>query len=230
MNMKYFIIVLLFLIQSNIHSQSNKLEDFANFNKYAEANEKLQPPKPGEKRVVFMGNSITEGWQYSDPDFFTENPYIDRGISGQTTPQMLLRFRKDVIELQPEIVVILAGINDIAENTGPIALEDVYGNIVSMSQLAQANGIKVIICSVLPAYEFPWHPGLQPAEKVIKLNKMIKSYCEKNNIVYANYYSQMVDERKGLDKKYSEDGVHPNLRGYKVMEPVIQNAIEESIN
>jgi lysophospholipase L1-like esterase len=222
-----FIYLFLFLIQIPIHSQSNKLEEFANFKKYAEANEKLQPPKPGENRVVFMGNSITEGWSLFDKNFFNDNPYINRGISGQTTPQMLLRFRKDVIELQPKIVVILAGINDIAENTGPIPLEDVFGNIVSMSQLAEANGIKVILCSVLPVYDFPWHPGINPAEKVVMLNEMIKSYCQKNNITYADYYSAMVDERKGLDKKYSEDGVHPNLEGYNVMEPVVQKAIKK---
>jgi lysophospholipase L1-like esterase len=198
------------------------LEDFANFEKYAGANKKLAPPKPGENRIVFMGNSITEFWESS---FFSNDSYINRGISGQTTSQMLLRFRDDVINLQPELVVILAGINDIAENTGPIALEDIFGNIVSMIQLAEANGIKVILCSVLPVYDFTWNTGLKPAEKIVKLNNMIKSYCEKNNITYVDYYSSMVDERKGLDKKYSEDGVHPNLAGYKVMEPIVKEII-----
>ncbi len=223
-----FICLLMILIHFPIHSQDNRLEDFANFEKYAKANEKLPPPNPGENRIIFMGNSITEFWSITDSSFFSDNSFINRGISGQTTPQMLLRFRNDVINLHPDVVVILAGTNDIAENTGPITLKDVFGNIVSMHQLAEANGIKVILSSVLPVYEFNWHPGLKPAEKIVKLNEMIKSYCEKNNITYADYYSSMVDERKGLDKKYSGDGVHPNKAGYKVMEPIIQKAIEES--
>ena len=221
-----FICLLLFLIQFPGYSQNNRLEDFANFEKYAGANEKLATPKPGENRIVFMGNSITEFWESS---FFSDNSYINRGISGQTTSQMLLRFRDDVINLQPQVVFILAGTNDIAENNGHIALKDVFGNIVSMSQLAEANGIKVILCSVLPVYDFNWNPGLKPAEKIVKLNNMIKSYCEKNNITYVDYYSSMVDERKGLDKKYSEDGVHPNLAGYKVMEPIVLKAIKALI-
>ncbi|RPI75950.1 MAG: acylhydrolase [Ignavibacteriales bacterium] len=221
-----FIYLLFLIIHFSACGQENKLEEFADFNKYAEANEKLGSPKPGEKRVVFMGNSITEFWAGG---FFSENKYINRGISGQTTPQMLLRFRNDVINLKPDLVVILAGINDIAENTGPIALEDIFGNIVSMTQLAEANGIKVILCSVLPAYDFPWNTGLNPLEKIIKLNEMIKLYCEQNNIPYVDYYSSMVDERKGLDKKYSEDGVHPNLSGYKVMEPIVKKAIKKLI-
>ena len=221
-----FICLLLFLIQFPGYSQNNRFEDFANFEKYAGANEKLATPKPGENRIVFMGNSITEFWESS---FFSDNSYINRGISGQTTSQMLLRFRNDVINLQPKAVVILAGINDIAENTGPIALKDIFGNIVSMSQLAEANGIKVILCSVLPVYDFNWNPGLKPAEKIVKLNNMIKSYCEKNNITYVDYYSSMVDKKKGLDKKYSEDGVHPNLAGYKVMEPIVREAIKDLI-
>jgi lysophospholipase L1-like esterase len=224
--MKTLVYLLLFLIQFSLYSQNNKLEDFANFKKYAEANEILGLPKPGENRVVFMGNSITEYWA---GNFFSDNSYINRGISGQTTPQMLLRFRNDVINLQPKIMVILAGINDIAENTGPITLENVFGNIVSMYQLADANGIKVILSSVLPAAGFSWNRGLKPAEKIVKLNEMIKSFCSKNKISFVDYYSVMVDEQKGLDKKYSEDGVHPNAAGYKLMEPLIQKAIMDLI-
>lgn len=230
--MKYHLSVvclILYVLRIPLIAQSNKLEDFANFNKYRTANEELAPPLPGENRVVFMGNSITEGWIISDEKFFTDNPYIDRGISGQTTPQMLLRFRSDVINLQPKIVVILAGINDIAENTGPITLENILGNIISMCQLAESNGIKVILCSILPANEIGWNPVITPAEKIIRLNDMIKSYCLGNNIPYVDYYSRMADERNGLDKKYSEDGVHPNLAGYKVMELIIQEAIRELI-
>ena len=173
-----------------------------------------------------MGNSITEAWGKIDSSFFTDRGYIDRGISGQTSSQMLLRFRQDVINLNPEAVVILAGTNDIAENTGPISLEDIMGNIASMAELAEMNKIKVILSSVLPAYDFPWHPGLQPAEKIVSLNSLIKSYCENNNIIYVDYYSKMVDEKKGLDKKFTNDGVHPTLAGYRIMEPLVEKAIK----
>ncbi len=189
----------------------------------------LNPPAKGENRVVFMGNSITENWVKLDSSFFADNNNVGRGISGQTSSQMLLRFRQDVIELKPTTVVILAGTNDIAENTGPISLTDILGNIISMTQLAEANNIKVILCSVLPAYDFPWHHGLEPASKIIKLNSMIKSYCGDNNIVYADFYSKMVDERNGLDKQYTKDGVHPTYAGYEVMDTIIENAINLSI-
>ena len=193
--------------------------------KYADADENLAQPAPGENRVVFMGNSITEAWVKIDSSFFANKEYVGRGISGQTSSQMLLRFRHDVINLKPTVVVILAGTNDIAENTGPIALKDILGNIISMTQLAEANNIKVILCSVLPAYDFPWHHGLQPAEKIVKLNSMIKSFCEKNKITYVDFYSNMVDERKGLDKRFTNDGVHPTYTGYKIMDSLIVKSI-----
>ncbi len=199
--------------------------DWANLKKYADENMRLKSRASSEKRVVFMGNSITESWQSIDSSFFAGRNYINRGISGQTTPQMLLRFRQDVIDLKPAAVVILAGINDIAENTGPTTLEAIFGNIVSMVELARANHIRVVLCSVLPAYDFPWHPGLHPAEKVVKLNAMIKSYAAKNNIVYVDYYSPMVDERKCLKSELTRDGVHPTLAGYKIMEPLVEKAI-----
>src|SRR5215218_6052817 len=144
--------------------------DWANLKRYEAENKALKPAAPGEKRVVFMGNSITEGWIKADSTFFAAKGYIDRGISGQTTPQMLVRFRPDVIDLKPSVVVILAGINDIAQNTGPMTLEQTFGNLVSMAELAKANHINVVISSVLPAYDFPWRPGLAPADKVVKLN------------------------------------------------------------
>lgn len=172
-----------------------------------------------------MGDSITEFWKSTDSSFFIPDYYIDRGISGQTTPQMLLRFRQDVIALKPSLVIILAGINDIAENTGPIPLEETLGNIISMAELARVNNIRVALCSVLPANDFPWRPGLQPAEKVISLNKMIRAYAQKKKLVYVDYYSPMADKHKGLDKKYTDDGVHPTLAGYKVMEPIVEKAI-----
>jgi len=203
--------------------------DWANLRKYESENSKLSPPAVGENRIVFMGNSITEFWKGYNPDFFTGS-YINRGISGQTTPQMLVRFREDVINLKPAVVVILAGINDIAQNTGPIKLEDTFGNIVSMIQLAQAANIKVVVSSVLPANHFPWRPAIIPTEKIIQLNQMLKDYADKNHITYLDYYSAMVDDQKGLPQSLSADGVHPNLAGYKVMEPLAKNAITDALN
>ena len=206
-------------------SAQQESADWANLKRYSSENSTLQAPAPKENRIVFMGNSITEGWNSLDSAFFSGRSYIDRGISGQTTPQMLVRFREDVIDLKPKAVVILAGINDIAGNTGPTTLEVIFKNIVSMAELAKANKIKVVLCSVLPAYDFPWRPGLQPAEKVISLNAMLKGYAGKNRIVYADYFSVMVDERKGLKKELTDDGVHPTLAGYKIMEPIAEKAI-----
>lgn len=210
-------------------AQNSSLNDWANFQKYAYENSKLPPISEEDNRVVFMGNSITEFWKPTDSAFFAGRQYIDRGISGQTTPQMLLRFRKDVIDLKPSVVVILAGINDIAENTGPIELEDIYGNIVSMVQLAEANNIKVVLCAVLPAAGFYWNPVIKPADKVIRLNAMIQNYARENNIAYADYFTPMVNDAKGLKAAYSDDGVHPNLAGYKVMEPIVEKAILETL-
>lgn len=201
--------------------------DWPNLRKYQDENSKLPPPAPGENRIIFMGNSITEFWKVNDPTYFTA--YINRGISGQTTPQMLVRFREDVINLKPAVVVILAGINDIAQNTGPIKLEDTFGNLVSMIELARAEHIKVVISSVLPANHFPWRPAIIPTEKVIALNKMLKDYADANKIVYLDYYTAMVDDQKGLPSTLSGDGVHPNLAGYKVMEPLAEKAIAEAL-
>lgn len=221
------IFLFLVLFQHSAFSQNTDITKWINWNKYAASNDHLVLPAEGEKRVVFLGNSITESWALIDSSFFKENGYIDRGISGQTSSQMLIRFRQDVIELKPALVVILAGTNDIAENAGPIALRYVFGNIVSMVQLAKANNIKVIIASVLPVYQFPWRKDLQPAEDIIKLNSMIMSYCNENNIPYVDYYSMLVDEQKGLDKKYSLDGVHPTYAGYKLMEGLVQDTIKK---
>ena len=200
--------------------------DWANFDKYKEDNLKLGLLTQDENRVVFMGNSITQGWGEENPEFFEGKSYINRGISGQTTPQMLVRFRPDVVNLKPKVVVILAGTNDIAGNTGPSTLEMIEDNIASMVEIAKANNIKVVLCSVLPAYDYPWKPGLNPAKKIVDLNKWIKDYAEKNEIIYVDYFTPMADQRNGLKKEYSEDGVHPNLAGYKVMEPLVEKAIE----
>lgn len=202
---------------------------FANFDKYAEQNAALAPAKANEDRVVFMGNSITEGWINARPSFFETNPYIDRGISGQTTSQMLLRFRRDVIDLSPKVVVFLAGINDIAENTGPIAIEDIYGNIISMVELAQANLIKPVICSVLPANNFPWRQSIKPAEKVIELNSLLKQYADNNDLVYVDYFTAMVNDQKGLSPELAHDGVHPTVKGYKIMEPLVKAGIQKAL-
>jgi lysophospholipase L1-like esterase len=177
-----------------------------------------------------MGNSITEGWINTCPEFFAGKSYVNRGISGQTTPQMLVRFRPDVINLKPAVVVILAGTNDIAGNTGPSTLEMIMDNLISMAELAKANQIKVVLSSVLPVFDYPWKPGLQPAEKIIALNVMIKNYAEKNGFVYLDYFSATVDERKGLKKELSGDGVHPNEAGYKIMAPLAEAAIKKALN
>lgn len=209
--------------------ERNKV-DWPYLNRYRDDNVKWGQPAAGEKRVVFMGNSITEGWKDLSPGFFSGRPYICRGISGQTTPQMLVRFRPDVIALKPEVVVILAGINDIAGNTGPATLEMIGDNIASMSELARAHRIKVILSSVLPAYDFPWNPGVYPAEKIVLLNKWIKEYASANGFYYIDYYSAMVDERKGLKPEFTEDGVHPNAAGYKVMERLAEIEIAMALN
>jgi lysophospholipase L1-like esterase len=204
--------------------------DWANFARFRDDNIKIGLPAAGEKRVVFMGNSIAEGWIRMDPDFFSDKPYVNRGISGQTTPQMLVRFRPDVINLKPAVIVILAGINDIAGNTGPSTLEMIEDNLASMVDLAKANGVPIVLSSVLPAFDFPWRPGMQPAEKVVQLNAWIKNYAVNNGCVYLDYFTPMADERHGLKAELTYDGVHPNLAGYKVMEPLVESAIQKALD
>ena len=200
-------------------------QDLPYLNRYQTENDKLSPLKLGEKRIVFMGDSITELWSVVHPSFFSEKSYINRGIGGQTSPQMLVRFRADVIALKPSVVVLLAGANDIAQNTGPSTLEMIANNIISMVELAKANHIKVILCSILPAIDFYWRQGLEPAGKIVTLNKMIREHADSHEIVYLDYYSVMVDEQKGFKSMYSEDGVHPNKAGYEVMVPLAHEAI-----
>jgi lysophospholipase L1-like esterase len=202
-----------------------KAPDWAYLDKYKDENKQILAPSSGEKRIVFFGDSITEGWKIIHPDFFIGKSYINRGINGQTTSQMLLRFRPDVIELKPKIVVVLAGGNDIAGNTGPATSETIIGNLISMCELAKANNIKVVLCSILPAKDFPWKRGMEPANKIEALNELILKYAETNNIPYVDYYSAMVNKQKGLKSIYSEDGVHPNKEGYRVMEPIVETII-----
>ncbi|TXG39042.1 GDSL-type esterase/lipase family protein [Seonamhaeicola maritimus] len=202
-------------------------EDWANLERYKKANREFKVSLKKEKTIVFMGNSITQNWTRDHGEFFDDNPsFINRGISGQTSPQMLVRFRPDVIELNPDVVIIHAGTNDIAENRGPISIKRIAGNIFSMAELAKENGIQVILASVLPATSYSWSPSIEPADKIIELNKQIKAYAETNNIIYLDYYSLMVNENGGFKKELGRDTVHPNAEGYKVMEPLVKKAIK----
>jgi len=210
--------------------------DWAYLAKFREADRELPPPAAGEVRVVFLGDSITEAWGMkataTSPgrgEFFPGKPYINRGISGQTTPQMLVRFRQDVIELKPQVVVLLAGTNDIAENTGKMTLREIEKNIESLSELARANGIRPVLCSVLPASGFHWHKGLEPAPKIKALNALIKEYAAKNDLVYVDYYSPMANSEGGLKPELSPDGVHPNKAGYEIMAPLAEAGISEAL-
>jgi lysophospholipase L1-like esterase len=203
------------------------LNDFGWLAKFKEADLALGPPAAGERRVVFMGDSITEGWKLEES--FPGKPYINRGISGQTTPQMLVRFRQDVIALKPSAVVILAGINDIAGNTGPETLEQIEDNLASMAELATANHIRVVLCSVLPALDFSWSPGKEPAPKVAELNAWIKAYAAEKGYVYVDYYSAMKDDRGGLPASLSRDGVHPLPAGHAIMAPLVEAGIEKAL-
>ena len=222
-------IVILAFTPLLIFSQNDAMKnDWANLKKYDSENKQLTTT-PTSNRIVFMGDSITEFWKVNDSSFFNQSK-INRGISGQTTSQMVLRFPQDVISLKPKGVIILAGINDIAENTGPISNEGILENIKSMTELAKANNIKVLLCSILPANRFNWNPKILPANRVIELNKMIQSYAIKNKIIYVDYYSQMVDDENGLQKRFGEDGVHPNKDGYLVMKSIVNEAIEKLLN
>lgn len=215
--------------KDSVTERLNQSNDWPDLRRYRSENEKVGLPAANENRVVFMGNSITDGWINARPEFFSKNPYLDRGISGQTTPQMLIRFRQDVIDMKPKVVVILAGINDIAENTGPSSVEMIENNLMSMAQLAKANGIKVVMCSITPANAFPWRPGINPVEKVAAVNKWMKSYAAKNNFVYVDYFDAMVDDQKGLPANLSKDGVHPTAEGYKIMESLVVPGIAKAL-
>ncbi len=219
------LVILFIVIFQNINAQ-----DWPDLNRFREQNKNLGLPAKGEQRVVFMGNSITEGWPNKDPEYFENPSYINRGIGGQTTPQMLLRFRADVIDLQPKVVIILAGTNDIAGNTGPMTLEQIRDNIISMAELAKVNGIQVIISSVLPAYDYVWRPGLEPNIKIPKLNAMLKNYAENNGFLYLDYFTAMADDRNGLPKELAEDGVHPTKKGYMIMKKLAEDAIKTALN
>ncbi|MBK9410527.1 MAG: SGNH/GDSL hydrolase family protein [Gemmatimonadetes bacterium] len=203
--------------------------DWANLARYRADNAALGAPAAGEQRVVFMGNSITEGWARYFPTMFPGKPYVGRGIGGQTTPQMLVRFRQDVIALKPAVVVILAGTNDIAGNTGASTLEMIEDNLASMAELAKANGIAVVLSSVLPVFDYPWRPGLEPAPKIVALNAWMKQYAAAHGAVYLDYHSAMADARQGMRADLAGDGVHPNDKGYGLMAPLVERAIAEAL-
>lgn len=216
--MKRFILT---LIAVCLGAAAVSAQDWARFYKYEEANAQVtQQPK-----AVFMGDSITEGWAKQDPDFFTSNNFIGRGISGQTTSHMLIRFRRDVIDHAPEYVIILAGTNDIAKNNGDITHENILGNIMSMCELAKVHGIIPVLCSVLPADRYSWREELAPAQDIVSLNKMIKAYAESENIMYIDFHSVLRNENDGLPEEYAPDGVHPSMAGFKIMEEIVLKAL-----
>ena len=196
--------------------------DWANYGRYAEANAQLTTPPA----VVFMGNSITDGWDNAHPEFFTANNFTCRGIGGQVTAQMLCRFRADVIALRPKAVVILAGTNDIARNTGRISLEHILDNLQSMVELARANGIRPILCSVPPAGAFGWRPELKPAQDIVRLNGMIRAYADAEGIPYVDYHTPMAAADGSMNADYTKDGVHPTEAGYAVMERILPPVVK----
>jgi lysophospholipase L1-like esterase len=200
-------------------------KDWAGLRRYAAANAALPPAGPSERRVVFMGNSITDSWAKFFPVMFPGKPYVGRGISGQTTQQMLARFRQDVVALHPSVVVILGGTNDIAGNDGPSTLEMIEDNLRAMTEIARAHGIHVVLSSVLPVFDYPWAKGLTPAPKIVALNAWIRSYAASVGAAYVDYHTAMADARQGLRADLSTDGVHPNEAGYRIMAPLVEAAI-----
>jgi len=226
--MPRLLLALLVGVSGVLHAQA-AVTDWPALGRYRDANAQLSAPSVGESRVVFMGNSITEAWAPLFAAEFPGKPYIGRGISGQTTPQMLLRFRQDVIALQPKVVVILGGTNDIAGNTGPSTLEMIEDNLMSMTQLAQANGIRVVLASVLPVFDYPWKRGLEPASKIVALNAWMKAYAARVGAVYADFHTPMADDKQGMKPGLSRDGVHPTPAGYAIMAPIVERAIAEAI-
>ncbi len=206
-------------------------DDFGELKRYREANAALPPPAANEHRVIFLGDSITDNWKLAD--YFPGKPYINRGIDGQTTPQMLVRFRQDVIDLHPKVLVVLAGTNDIAGVTGPARNEDIEANYASMAELARVHGIRVIFASVLPVHNYTPDAkesfARRPRERILALNQWLKNYCRQNGLVYLDYFSAMVDDKGMLKRDFSEDGLHPNAAGYKIMAPLAEAAIAKAL-
>ena len=217
-------------LRSDLKMAQDKLKDWPNLGRYHDANIQIQPPAAGENRVVFMGDSITDGWGHNDSRFFPGKPYINRGIGGQTTPQMLIRFRPDVIALKPKVVVILAGTNDIAGNTGPSTPEAIENNLTSMAELAKTNGIRVVLASLLPVCDYiKPQTARRPPEQITALNDWMKDYATKNGLVYLDYYSALLDDKKMFKQELTRDGLHPNDAGYEVMGPLAEKAIAAAL-
>ncbi len=218
-------------LQLELQQAQDKLKDWPSLGRYHDANSQVPPPASREDRVLFMGDSITDGWGRKYGKFFPGKAYINRGISGQTTPQMLIRFRPDIIALQPAVVVILAGTNDIAGNTGPATLEAIEDNLMSMAELARANGIRVVLASLLPVCDcIKPQTARRPTEKILALNAWMKDYAAKNGLIYLDYYSAMLDEHKMLKQELTYDGLHPNDAGYEVMAPLAEKAIAAALH
>jgi lysophospholipase L1-like esterase len=210
---------------------AEKPMDWAQLGRYRAENAALPVPEPGEARVVFYGDSITDGWgrRPETGTFFPGKPYVDRGISGQTTPQMLVRFEQDVVHLHPSAVVILAGTNDIAGNTGPSTPEMTEDNFAAMSDIASANGIKVVLASITPADHYPWKPGVDPVPAILEINRWLKDFCARKHLTYLDYYSALVDGKGGMKPGLSFDGVHPTAAGYAIMGPLAEAAIATAL-
>jgi lysophospholipase L1-like esterase len=217
-------------LKTDLDRATRTLQDWPALKRYHDANTTVTAPAAGEERVVFMGDSITDGWGKRYGQFFPGKPYINRGISGQTTPQMLIRFRPDVIALKPKVVVILAGTNDIAANTGPSTLEMIEDNMSSMVDLAQKNGIKVVLSSVMPVCDYIQNQTTRrPNEKIIALNKWLKDYAAGHDAIYLDYFTPMLDDKGVFKQDLTYDGLHPNSAGYEVMMPLAQKAIDKAL-
>ena len=232
--MKIRLSLLILFIGVNVSFAQTVNEDFsddwARLSKYQKENDSVGLPKKGEKRVVFLGSSIFEFWKQKDPGYFNKNAYVDRGISGQISPQLLIRFRQDVIDLKPKAVIILAGSNDLAGNKGHVSNKTILDNIKTMTELAKKHRIKVILCKFLPVYEYPWNKNLKNvANQIISLNEEIVAYAKKEKLTILDYFTPLADERNGQKAEYTTDGVHPNLAGYKIMEIVTDKAIKQAI-
>jgi lysophospholipase L1-like esterase len=213
--------------QKEISRMQAKLNDWAELDRYRAANATLPQPAPGEQRVVFFGDSITDGWPIAES--FPGKPYVNRGISGQTTPQMLIRFQQDVVHLKPAAVIILAGTNDIASNTGPSTPEMIEDNFTSIAAIAKKSGIRLIIASILPAAAYPWKPGIQPADEIRTINAWLKDFAQRDGDIYLDYYTALADAEGGMKSGLSKDGVHPTPQGYAVMAPLADKAIAAAL-
>jgi lysophospholipase L1-like esterase len=205
--------------------QEQMLNDWANLNRYRDADATIGTPP----LVVFMGDSITELWGQNSALFFPGKPYLSRGIGGQTTPQMVLRFHQDVVDLNPRVVVINGGTNDIAGNTGPSNIKMIEDNLKSMTEMAEANHIQVVLTSITPAFDYPWRKGLEPAEKIVALNTWIQDFCKKSGCIYADYFTPLANDKHGMRDGMSVDGVHPTPAGYRIMMPITEQAITQAL-